>query len=325
MISRLPKVYCGYLKDEQKLLKSASGGAATALTEAFLNQGGCVFGVAWSEDYKSAGYICCESEADLERIKGSKYCETRKDLPLLAEKLKAGRLVLFIGLGCDVAAAKAYCKTKGIPTESLFTVDILCHGPVPSLVHEKYIEGLENEYNSSVVSFSSRSKRDGWSSSSLMKAVFKNGKVMEKLFDETDYGFIFNNYALPRCLNCRFKGENHQADMCIGDYWGIDSNSELWNRNGVSILIEQTDRAKDMIHMLGKNFMIEETDARFALDNNPYYSSSRTALFETTALLDKLKGTTLHTALKQQPAYKQWKRKNTELRMKRTVLRFLQG
>ena len=50
-------VYGSYLEDESKLLQSASGGAATALSEFMLAEGGYVAGVAYSKDFYNAEYI----------------------------------------------------------------------------------------------------------------------------------------------------------------------------------------------------------------------------------------------------------------------------
>ena len=47
-------VYAAYLEDNAKLLQSASGGVATALSEWVLSQGGHVAGVAYSEDFRRA-------------------------------------------------------------------------------------------------------------------------------------------------------------------------------------------------------------------------------------------------------------------------------
>ena len=50
-------VYAGYIDDDAKLLKSASGGIATALSEFWIDNGGAVVGVAYSEDFHGAEYI----------------------------------------------------------------------------------------------------------------------------------------------------------------------------------------------------------------------------------------------------------------------------
>ena len=47
-------IYGGYLNDNAKILQSASGGIATALSEFILQQGGYVVGVTYSNDFHKA-------------------------------------------------------------------------------------------------------------------------------------------------------------------------------------------------------------------------------------------------------------------------------
>lgn len=321
--SNLAKVYSGYLKDDNKLMKSASGGAVTAFAEAIILQGGCVFGVSYSDDFKSVEYICCDTLDDLDRIKGSKYCETKKNFALLEKKLQEKKAVLFTGLGCDVAAALTYCKTKGINTENLYTIDIICHGPVSALVYKRFIEDLENKYKSKVVEFICRSKKEGWSSSSFMKVIFENGKVLETPFDYTDYGYIFSHYAMQRCEKCRFKGSQHQGDLCVGDYWGLNANDVGWNKNGVSIIAVQTENGKKLLNMLGEDFVIQETDAKFAFEHNPMYLKSRKSLGNYKKLYNELRENALNETLRKKTEYRIWRKKIKEIQFKSAILRVM--
>ena len=78
--------YCGYFVNTDKLLASASGGAATAISEAIICKGGVVFGTTYSCDFKSVEYACITNVEDLYKIKGSKYCETSKTISIKGTK-----------------------------------------------------------------------------------------------------------------------------------------------------------------------------------------------------------------------------------------------
>ena len=65
--------YCGSIKETNKLMKTSSGGAATALAEEFINNGGVVIGVKWSSDFKTCLFKLAKSMSDLEEISGTKY------------------------------------------------------------------------------------------------------------------------------------------------------------------------------------------------------------------------------------------------------------
>lgn len=321
--NNLPDVYAGFLKNNDKLIKSASGGAATALSESIIKNGGCVFGVSYSKDFKSAEYVCCESTEQLDCLKGSKYVETNKNFKELENKLKNGKTVLFFGLGCDVAAVKSYCKSRNIDTENLFTVDILCHGPMDKLLHKKIIEDLEKTYKSKIIYFTSRDKKYGWSSSSYIKAVFENGKVFEKPFENTDYGYVFTQYALDKCKNCRFKGTNHRGDLCIGDYWGVKSNDDCYNKNGVSLIISQNEKGKSLLSLLDDDFEIKNVNSLSALHYNPMYYYSRNSECNYKNLLCGLENNTLHQTLKNDVHYKKWKRNRQIIKFKTFIYKIM--
>ena len=141
------KAYSGYYRDTQKLLQSASGGAASVLAQAVIRNGGAVFGASYSADFRTAEYSYIERPEDLGRLKGSKYIPTLKRVlvdgeyvplwPLVAEKLKKGKEILFTGLGCDVAALKSYLKANHVDFSRLYTVDLICYGPAIPEVHRQ--------------------------------------------------------------------------------------------------------------------------------------------------------------------------------------------
>ncbi len=73
------RAYAGFLKNEKAVKESASGGAAAALAEQFIEDGGIVAGAAYSEDFKSAEYVVVDSKDGLDRLKDSKYIPAEKN------------------------------------------------------------------------------------------------------------------------------------------------------------------------------------------------------------------------------------------------------
>ena len=164
--------YSGYYKDANTLRQSSSGGAASILSQIIIRNNGTVFGAVYSPDFREAEFACIEQEEELFRLKGSKYIQTQKRVfingeyvllwPLVAEKLKAGREVLFTGLGCDVAALYSYLRANHVDTSKLYTIDLICFGPAILEIHRQYIESLERKYHSRIKSFTVRHKLTGW-------------------------------------------------------------------------------------------------------------------------------------------------------------------
>ena len=57
---------------------------------------------------------------------------------------------------------------------------------------------------------------------------------------EDDFFYAFDNkYNLRRsCYDCKFKGENSDADITMGDYWGIkQQHPDFYNNMGVSVVV----------------------------------------------------------------------------------------
>lgn len=301
------KAYSGYFNDTEKLLQSSSGGAATALSELILTRGGVIFGSTYSADFRTPEFACIERKEDLYRLKGSKYAETSKRVfhngeykalwPLVAEKLEAGLTVLFTGLGCDVAALKSFLKARGTDTSKLYTVDLICYGSTLQEVHRQYIANLERKYKSRVINFTVRYKKHGWTPPYIF-AEFENGRKFDTDFYASDYGKAFALYARRPCYNCKFRGNNHQSDITVGDFWGLNSKMEGWNKNGVSIMIVRTEKGDELIKGIDtKEFSVREADADFAISHNGMYFRTREKIADYDKFCEDLKSVGLHKAI----------------------------
>lgn len=299
------KTYSGYLENITDLKETVSGGAATVISEQILAEGGVVFGVAYSEDFCGAEYVCVEKLSDIEKLRGSKYVTSNKmirihdqSLPVYVQvgtELNNNRKVLFIGLGCDIGGLLSYCIRHDVRTCNLYTVDIICHGPTLPLVQEKFVKELEKKYKSEIVEMNTRYKKDGWIQPPYLRVKFANNRIYERRLYETDFGYAFSNYSNNGCSYCKFKGEDHIADITIGDYWGIKSNVEGYNKWGVSILVTRTRKGEEIILNIDPNrFHIQSEDYHDALKQNPMYSKSRAEDINHQKFKDLLETKTLH-------------------------------
>ena len=80
-------VYSGYLNNKDDLRTVASGGVATALSEMFIQNGGVVFGVVYTPDFKSAEFLCATTFDDIEKLKSSKYIVPEKSCLVNGERI----------------------------------------------------------------------------------------------------------------------------------------------------------------------------------------------------------------------------------------------
>lgn len=306
----MKQVFSGYIKNEQTLLDASSGGLASCLSEIFLENKAIIYGVAYAEDFKTARYVRIDDINSLNKIRGTKYVETCKKIEgvlvykWVADDLKCGRTVLFFGLGCDVGAVHSFVRKNNINDEKLYLVDILCHGPLPSKVLEKYIDQLENRFQSKVTIFEMKKKVTGWTPP-YVYAKFENGKEYQALFSETDLGIAFYKVARPPCTQCQFKGENHRGDLCIGDFWGITAKMEGWNPNGVSVMIVQTPKGNRLLEMIDNRFELRTADYEFVVAHNPMYVQSRKPVADYEKFMQDLEMRDLRYAVSKLPKEKQ--------------------
>lgn len=271
----------GYYLDHEKLMTSASGGAATALAEAFITRGGTVFGVEYTEDFRAARYGCAKTTQELCRFCGSKYIypdihdqDGKSVLDLVEEKLRENKPVLFIGLGCIVSGLLHRLEQHQVATNNLYTVDLICHGPTLSSIQEKYIQELEQKFGSKVVTFETRNKKRGWATPCL-RVVFANGTEYTKPLYETDLGFALKYYCRKSCYHCSFKSNSHVADITAGDCWGLKPGMDEYNEKGISVLLYRTEKGERLIRTLDENtFHLAPIDFAFVEKNNPMFSES---------------------------------------------------
>lgn len=272
--------YYGYFNDNVILRESASGGAATALAEKIINQNGAVFGVRYTEDYKTAEFCCVEKLEDLDCLKGSKYIPVKTSFggklvyDVVVEKLLEGKTVLFIGSGCHVAALLNVLNRKNVDIERLYTVDLICHGPTLQNVYEQFIKDLEKKYKSKLTFLNMRAKKNSWVPPYII-ARFDNGREFSKPLYETDFGFALRVCVRDSCYKCKFKGDGHVADITVGDYWGLKPGMKEYNRNGVSVMLSRSDKGNALIESIDQNrFFVNKTDARRVIEHNRMYSVS---------------------------------------------------
>lgn len=105
----LPRAFAAKNRSDDVRRESSSGGVFHALASEVIGHGGVVYGCAFDEHLRAA-HIRCETMADVRRCMGSKYTQSDLDNALanVREDLAAGKLVLFTGTPCQVAAVRAY-------------------------------------------------------------------------------------------------------------------------------------------------------------------------------------------------------------------------
>ena len=114
----------------------------------------------------------------------------------------AGRMALFCGTPCQVAAMKA---VAGPDADKLYTVDFFCHGVPPQRLFEEYVDAITNGKASSARNISFRLKDpEGWKPFHIR--IDYEGGCHEAYGSKDPYfkGFVSNLFLRKSCGNCRF-------------------------------------------------------------------------------------------------------------------------
>lgn len=271
--------YAGYFMDDRETISCSSGGFATALSYAFIKNGGIVYGGAYSGDLKSAVHKRVDSLENVCLLKGSKYIQTdKRDIySQMKRDLSCTRPVLFIGLPCEVAAVKQFFKRY----ENLYTVELVCHGPTSSKVHRQYCEDLEKKYKSKIKTISVRYKLNGNWKPYYIHAEFENGKSYNTEFLKSIYGMAFKYMKRPSCYKCNVKGNHLQGDIMIGDYHYATKNIKGYNVHGVSSILVHNKRGMKLLDFIDESFYIFEIPKHNAISNAAIYKASDIPYFRT--------------------------------------------
>lgn len=264
----------GY-KEEQLLRKSSSGGVFPALALEVLKQGGYVCGCIWNEKFEAV-HIVSNEWKDVEKMLHSKYVQSNvgdcyKQVDRL---LKEGRTVLFSGTPCQIAAVLKYTNNP----DNLITCDLICKGVPSPGVWNKYKEYIEKEQGSRLKNIILRSKdKYGWTGP-VTKYEFEDGSKKEVLFFQLNHyivGFLDGLYMRNSCYRCQYKDLNHQADIVLGDFWGINRKVFQKSKNlGVSAVIVRTEKGRKLFDYVKNQFETTQMTYNEMIEKNPSMQSS---------------------------------------------------
>ena len=251
------------IKDENKRLESTSGGAATLFYEEILKESGICYGVGNIKD--SFSFLRIDNKDDLYKVKGTKYVhshinqifkDVKKDLD---KKIK----VLFIGTPCQVSGLKSFLLKD---YDNLITVDIICHGvPSQKLLYDE-LNNLKLDINKiDYLSFRDEKMFN-------FKAISNSSVIYENKSDNVEYyrNFLRGNTYRENCYNCRYAKNERISDITIGDFWGLNKDSKVYDskEKGISVIISNTKKGEELIKKISKYSVIEKRSFEEASKTN---------------------------------------------------------
>ena len=242
-----PNCYAMMASDEIRK-KSSSGGMFTVAAEHILNNGGYVCGAAYRDDF-SVEHILIDNINDLGKLRGSKYIQSNCScvFPKVKQLLEEQKVVLFTGMPCQVAGLYSYL---GKEYESLYTIDLLCHGITSYKVFEKYHNDVLNGKELSRLEFK---EKEPWGWHAGINAYFTDGTKYQKPL-QSDMYFIAYLKSIAKNTSCEKCVSNklpRQGDLTIGDFWGIPKyDPEMNDGLGTSVVLVNNEKAERFFEQL---------------------------------------------------------------------------
>lgn len=270
--------YAAIAKDREEQKKSTSGGLFGIMADWVLQHKGVVFGCT-QENVTEIKHIAVQWSQDIDRIRQSKYVQSRIGTAYKEAKqmLMNNQIVLFSGTACQIAGLYAFL---GKEYDSLYTVEVACHGvPSPGLFRS-YVSWREKQEGSRMVRFRFR-HRDLHNTGEHYKscAEFENGKKEYYLVEEDPYygSFIAGKTLRGTCYHCRYKNVLRIADLTLCDFWGIEKEFRFFPAQyGASAVLVNTKKGHKLFTSIESQILAKKCSTEAVLCHNHSLTTSAT-------------------------------------------------
>lgn len=247
-------VFGGYNLNHDIRFESTSGGAFSAIVDAFCDDNYVIFGAEAKGLLVFHSYITNKDE--LEKYRKSKYSQSiiGKSYKQIGQFLKEGKKVLFSGTPCQVAGLITYLGN--INKDNLLTVEVVCEGVPSPLYIRKLEQSLEITHGSTIKDLDYRYTgnsvfNNGKWDFQIMRILMKNGKeiMTDRWFNPFWSVWLNHLMSRPSCYECKFTTAERVADITLGDLWGVHIYCpELYGNNGgASLVIGNSKKGKAII------------------------------------------------------------------------------
>ncbi len=261
------ETYACFNTNTNERLCSSSGGIFILLAKEIIKKNGVVFGAVFDNNF-AVKHSFVENEKDLVKFMGSKYTQSiiGDSFKKVEEFLNNDRYVLFTGTPCQIEGLKTFLKKD---YDKLYTQDIICHGVPSPRVWKKYLDFQRKKNDQIIKDVSFRNKDNGWSAYQ-MKLLFETKEYSKNHSDDLFMKAFLGNICLREsCYNCSFKKKHREADITLGDYWGINNiHPEMNDDKGISILSINSNKGKELFELIKGKTKYLETKIDDAIEYN---------------------------------------------------------
>ncbi len=258
--------YAAQLRDKSELDKVSSGGAAWALTQQIISEGGVVYGARLT-DVDTVKHYRATNIDEAKRVRRSKYfqSDTSEAYRKIKDDLESGVRVLYTGTGCQVAGLNLYL---GKTYDNLITCDVVCHGVPCGLAWRMYRKEKEAIEKKKMANLVFRDKSKGWSNNQY-KITYEDGSEEYERSPIQDFhsGYLAGLFYRPSCGTCRFAQMPRTSDITLADFWKYQGlmleNGDL----GISLVVANTSKGAMLVDAAQKYMQVETVSKENAFDS----------------------------------------------------------
>lgn len=265
-------VFGGYHSDAETRFESTSGGAFSAVVNAFCNENYVVFG-AEAEKLR-VFHSCITDKKQLAKFRKSKYSQSEigDSYQRVKSFLEQGKKVLFSGTPCQIAGLRSYLQKTD--SANLLTVEVICEGVPSPLYIRKMDDAIREKYHSRIESLDYRYTGKSifghgtWDFEKMKILIGSESQktereksgikpkmiVKDRWFNPFWSVWLQHLMSRPSCYHCRFTTSDRIADITLGDLWGVHLYCpELYGNNGgASLVICNTEKGKTVFRKAQK-------------------------------------------------------------------------
>jgi coenzyme F420-reducing hydrogenase beta subunit len=229
-----PNCYVAWADDQTRSV-SSSGGMFSVFSNKVLEDQGVVYGAGFTPEMK-VEQMGVKSKEDLAKLRGSKYVQSDASLTYQEVKdlLEGDKAVLYSGCPCQIAGLNAFL---GKDYDNLLTIGLLCHGGPSPKVFQKYLNEIHGDKEIASLSFRDKTYH-GWTTEMTVRYKDGTNYISRRGLDPFLRAFIPAISTRPHCSQCAFATLPRQADITLGDFWGVQKlNKKYSDGKGTSIMI----------------------------------------------------------------------------------------
>lgn len=270
------KVYAVVCHDKEEHRTSSSGGAASAISRYIVSRNGIVYGCS-QKNYADIKHMRVDEVKDIVLLKGSKYVQSEIGLCFrkVKQDLQAEKQVLFVGTPCQVAGLMSYLR-RGY--SNLYVVDLVCHGVASQRMLREEVE------KNAAVEVKNKEKiyvKFRWKTAHGVQYGLQFCQINDKGKSHAlkSVKFPYNAYITAfmtglsfreNCHHCVYAKSDRIGDLTIGDFWGLGAyqKTQIKAKEGVSLVLVNTDKGEQLLKNLQSEFVIEERTIKEAVQGN---------------------------------------------------------